>query len=454
LQSADGSMGSLSDLKRWALPPFHQKQPWTFTNLWILAAPIPLLLLQVRLLMRADPRKTLLLRAGLIPIIALLAVRAGFSHYVTFFGPGQMEGGGQHMNLTFGIFGVFLCLLSLRWGLTTSRPRFKVHSPASTPKSSGNGATPPTKANGVLRPEPLPALFPGTWTPLEIDYFVNIRNIGWENGPKNADPALPLREYTAEERKAWLRPILNECVSSFVLLDALFAAIKDVRFNPTAVSYRGGSIWESQQGVFGIFNPWILCFTYAFGIFVQIQLSFGLAACVAVGLLGDRPSRWHSLPFSAPWRATSVQQLWSERWHQIFRPTFIEVAYIPILRIISPVLGKRVGQAAGVLASFTLSGLMHDLGQSAMTPEQGWSLTHTTTFFALQGVACVAERLFEQVSHRRVQGWLGWIWAMGFLTWTAPLLIDEWNKRGMLAAHDFTIGFTAPLVKIFFDVLS
>ncbi len=53
------------------------------------------------------------------------------------------------------------------------------------------------------------------------------------------------------------------------------------------------------------------------------------------------------------------------------------------------------------------------------------------------GVGAVLEYGFKQVTGRRVDGILGWVWTMVWSISWGTLLIDAWARRGMMASDFF-----------------
>lgn len=133
--------------------------------------------------------------------------------------------------------------------------------------------------------------------------------------------------------------------------------------------------------------------------------------------------------FNKPWLTRSVYDLWSRRWHQIFRPGFHQVAYNPIRRL----FGKNhvtAGRIFGTIAVFMCSGLMHDyiilgmLGYSNIT--RPGIFGYQTLFFFLQALATIVS-----VKSPRLPTWLArtltWFWVL----YTAPLFVEPYVRLGL-----------------------
>ncbi|CEP19368.1 hypothetical protein [Parasitella parasitica] len=130
--------------------------------------------------------------------------------------------------------------------------------------------------------------------------------------------------------------------------------------------------------------------------------------------------------FDKPWLTRSVYDLWSHRWHQIFRPGFYQVAYNPVRRLFGKE-HKRVGRIAGTIAVFACSGLMHDyIILAAIGPSnynQPGIIGFQTLFFLLQALASLVS-----VMSPRLPTWLArtltWFWVL----YTAPLFIEPYVR--------------------------
>ncbi|KAI8082700.1 membrane bound O-acyl transferase family-domain-containing protein [Halteromyces radiatus] len=172
--------------------------------------------------------------------------------------------------------------------------------------------------------------------------------------------------------------------------------------------------------------------------------------------------------FDQPWLAHSAYNLWSCRWHQIFRPGFKKLAYDPVRSLFpekkankTPSMGVWMGRIAGTMAVFLASGLLHDyillamIGHSAIQSYPGM-LGQQTIFFLLQGVATVISSPnmpWSNFSSRILPMWLArlltWVW----IIYTAPIFVDPFLRIGLHVeaevplyprSFDPHIGFLCP----------
>lgn len=72
-------------------------------------------------------------------------------------------------------------------------------------------------------------------------------------------------------------------------------------------------------------------------------------------------SRWEPLPFDNPHLATSISSFWAVHWHSFIRRVFMVCAYRPTMYISEKLhLPKKLAQGLAIIATFTLSGLLHE----------------------------------------------------------------------------------------------
>ncbi|KAJ8657422.1 hypothetical protein O0I10_006978 [Lichtheimia ornata] len=189
---------------------------------------------------------------------------------------------------------------------------------------------------------------------------------------------------------------------------------------------------------------------FAFFVFAVIYLTlvintFGyilqLTYLVIHGEHDYQPDEWQPL-MNHPVLASSLNELWSSRWHQVFRSIWLVIPFRPMRTLVNRVYGirdddngdkkrekattSRVAIAAATISVFFVSGLMHEyiaLCESGIDGYGRLLIGQECFFFTLHGVLCIVEqglwRWFKKTSHRQwTRKLLGHIWVMaiGFLT--------------------------------------
>lgn len=124
---------------------------------------------------------------------------------------------------------------------------------------------------------------------------------------------------------------------------------------------------------------------YCCHLYLGVELCLAITAVPVRAILGLEIEP----QFNQPYLATSLQDFWGRRWNlmvtSILRPT----VYNPVRSISTPIVGRKWSLVPAILATFLVSGLMHEViyyYQSRASPT--WEVTW---FFVLHGVCVAAE---------------------------------------------------------------
>ncbi|XP_021755324.1 long-chain-alcohol O-fatty-acyltransferase-like [Chenopodium quinoa] len=159
----------------------------------------------------------------------------------------------------------------------------------------------------------------------------------------------------------------------------------------------------------------LLLVNYCCHLYLGVEVTLGITAALvrAVSGLGLDPQ------FDEPYLATSLQDFWGRRWNLMVSDILRLSAYDPIRRVALPLVGKKWAVAIGMMATFTVSGLMHELIYFYFTRVMPtWEVTW---FFVLHGVCTALEVVVKEVVvqrfrlHRLISGPL----TLGFIAVTA-----------------------------------
>ncbi|CDY19926.1 BnaC09g31920D [Brassica napus] len=134
---------------------------------------------------------------------------------------------------------------------------------------------------------------------------------------------------------------------------------------------------------------------YCLHIYLEVELVLVFVGAVVSTLLGCDIEP----VFNEPYLATSLQDFWSRRWNLMVSAVLRSAVHIPVQ--------PNIAVLVGVMASFLVSGLMHELIYFyAIRLPPTWEVT---CFFVLQGVATTSEIVVKRTlrwtpPHRAVSG--------------------------------------------------
>ncbi|EJD50750.1 hypothetical protein AURDEDRAFT_111938 [Auricularia subglabra TFB-10046 SS5] len=180
---------------------------------------------------------------------------------------------------------------------------------------------------------------------------------------------------------------------------------------------------------------------------IVVEFSFLAAIFVACGA----PAEGWPPMFNSPFSATSLADLWTIRWHSIFRRSFERLSLL-ILWIVPDSAGRLVRRLLRVLAIFWLSAglhilLMHRLETNDEFVHPSFWDRSTLKFFLLQPLCLTIEWVAIAPLSRRLlpprwQTVPTRLWAWGSLLFTGRYWSDVWVRRGMWGPSEKVVGFS------------
>ncbi|XP_027368600.1 probable long-chain-alcohol O-fatty-acyltransferase 5 [Abrus precatorius] len=182
------------------------------------------------------------------------------------------------------------------------------------------------------------------------------------------------------------------------------------------------------------FHPIFILGLYCTIVYLLLDVILGLCNIVINVALGIELE----LPSDEPYLSTSLRDFWGRRWNLMVTHLLRHTVYMPVRSVMSnTILGTQWASVPGVMASFLVSGLMHELlfyYSTRATPT--WEVT---CFFVLHGVCVVVEFCVRKRSGHK--GRLHWAASgpitVAFVISTAawlffpPLLRDGVDERLM-----------------------
>lgn len=346
-----------------------------------------------------------------------------------------------------------------------------------------------------------PKYFPGASLPLEIDLLASIRGLGYGRGLDQRDmqfqagysafiaaQELTKRPLSEAKQLKWtaLRRTLRVTVLSYLLVDTIECFYRHPLIFPGVRNYQPCSIDDASHGVLGRVGPWAI--TVLLCIYLICAMQFASTASYVMSLLLTRAydapitiSRFEPLTFYRPHLSTSLRAMWGIHWHAYFRRIFLVFGFSPGRRLGERLgLPRRVAVAMGIMATFLVSGLLHELCLEAVlphfnqwdpaasksgkirTPQRGFGAMNfgSTRFFLAQGVGLIVEDVWASLIEPwlattlfgkrnakgtsdkekpllvtgKVRSVLGWIWCMSYMTYHGHDLMDVSSFRWLVSA--------------------
>ncbi|KAG6411719.1 hypothetical protein SASPL_129803 [Salvia splendens] len=157
-------------------------------------------------------------------------------------------------------------------------------------------------------------------------------------------------------------------------------------------------------------HPIVIMLLYCLLLFLMIEIMVGLSSKAAWALLGAELQP----PSDEPYLAASLQDFWGRRWNLTVSGVLREAVFQPARAAAGAAVGARAAAMVGVLASFLVSGVMHELLFWYLTPgaRPSWEMTG---FFVLHGVCVVAE--FAGKGRWRLPGFVAVAFVIGTSFW-------------------------------------
>lgn len=144
-------------------------------------------------------------------------------------------------------------------------------------------------------------------------------------------------------------------------------------------------------------HPKMVMLLYCVYLYIGLELVLAVVAAFARACL-----RLELEPqFHEPYLATSLQDFWGRRWNLMVTSILHPTVYNPVMSISSRLIGRKWAALPGVLASFLVSGIMHEIifyniGRKKPT----WELT---CFFFLHGISLAIEIVIKKAFNGKWQ---------------------------------------------------
>ncbi|KAI5674742.1 hypothetical protein M9H77_15106 [Catharanthus roseus] len=151
-------------------------------------------------------------------------------------------------------------------------------------------------------------------------------------------------------------------------------------------------------------NAWFILTLNCFHVYLGVELVLAITAVPVRAILGLEIEP----QFNEPYLATSLQDFWGRRWNLMVTSILRPAIYLPVRDLCKRVLGRTYSLAPAIMATFFVSGLMHEIIYYYVTRESPtWEVT---SFFVLHGFAVCCEIALKKALngrwriHRAVSG--------------------------------------------------
>ncbi|QCD77205.1 acyl-CoA--sterol O-acyltransferase 1-like [Vigna unguiculata] len=173
-------------------------------------------------------------------------------------------------------------------------------------------------------------------------------------------------------------------------------------------------------------HPNFLLFLYGLHMYIGLEFIFTTISTATRKLLGV-----HLEPqFDKPYLCTSLQDFWGNRWNIMVNRVLHPTVYHPLVTLATPLIGRRWAPLPAIVATFAVSGLMHELvfyyiKRETRTWEPWEPSWDATCFFLLHGLCVAAEVALKK--GLKGKKWqfprvASWLLSLLFVLYTAILL--------------------------------
>ncbi|CAJ1962622.1 unnamed protein product [Sphenostylis stenocarpa] len=173
-------------------------------------------------------------------------------------------------------------------------------------------------------------------------------------------------------------------------------------------------------------HPKFVLFLYGLHMYIGLEFIFGTISITTRKLLGVELEP----QFDKPYLSTSLQDFWGKRWNIVVNRVLHPTVYDPVATLAGRIIGRKWAPLPAILASFAVSGLMHELVFYYIKREtrtwEAWEPSWDATCFFLLHGACVAVEVALKKGLKakkwRLPRVVSWLLSSVFLLYTAILM--------------------------------
>ncbi|CAO3616629.1 unnamed protein product [Cunninghamella echinulata] len=274
-----------------------------------------------------------------------------------------------------------------------------------------------------------------------------------ENNKKKDDKKSEIKVY--ENDKKYYH-VLTSLLITIVFFDILSAWLSS--FTP----YDMITLEKEQPVLYlGFFTLVILFLTCGFNV---AGYSFQLLYCIIIDKGSHSSEQWRKL-MKDPIFSSSLDQLWSVKWHALFKSTWLPFPFRPVRDITQRLLVKSTKHYVDIsiymatISVFAMSGFMHEY---MIFCNIGWPVYRQlfigkqTVFFVLHGCGVVFEKIVKSLSQRYLPSHiydsfpvriLKSIWLMMFGAVFFSIFFEGFLYWGVINQHP--LQFSKPYIHTF-----
>ncbi|KAL1408011.1 hypothetical protein Q8F55_004808 [Vanrija albida] len=295
-------------------------------------------------------------------------------------------------------------------------------------------------------PTPLVDSYPRARLFSAVDAVINLRwrNFSVPSAPHKPPKPLPPKPTPARSRARAVAHHARIALTQFLIMDAIqahFLSLAPGSIGSPLPSPRGrvDALLETQLYLLPSLLPPIplprallqagIAAAIGAGTWLVLSWPYHLLGAAAIGLGVYEADSFPDL-FANPFGASSLLDFWGRRWHQNFRRDFTLLSTATVRLLHLPA-------RAALPLVFVYSAAYHAAFQPAALGPR--ALASVAAFFTLSGVGALLEAAFRAVTGRKVRGWPGRLWAVGFFLASGYMMRDGWIDAGYVTVP-FTTG--------------
>ncbi|KAK7245942.1 hypothetical protein RIF29_40796 [Crotalaria pallida] len=170
------------------------------------------------------------------------------------------------------------------------------------------------------------------------------------------------------------------------------------------------------------FHPKFTLFLYSLHMYIGLEFIFALITLFTRKVMDIEIEP----QFNEPYLSTSLQDFWGRRWNLMVNRILHPTVYSPVVSVCTRFIGRRWAPLSGILATFAVSGVMHELIFYYIKREkrtwEAWEPSwDSMCFFLLHGVCLAVEVAIKKSLKGRWQlpRLLSWLLTVVFVIYTA-----------------------------------